>query len=54
MGDVQGGVGVSQGTPFSRILDSEAFYTVACVAGGFLCVFSFVVLKCKEIQPRES
>ena len=54
MGDVQGGVGASQGTPVSRILHSETFDTVACVAGGFFCVFSFVVLKFKEIQPRES
>ena len=54
MGDVQGGVGASLGTPVSRILHSEAFDTVPCVAGGFLCVFWFAVLKFKEIQLRES
>lgn len=53
MRDVQGKVGASQGTPVSRIFHSEAFDTVACVASGFLCVFSFAVLKFKEIQPHE-
>lgn len=37
-----------------EFLHSESFDTVACVAGGFFCVFSFVVLKFEEIQPRES